>query len=102
VKVITFNRVYSFFLPSFTYAVYDQGTKIGEVARNDDNPRKWWASNKTWTGGGDLVDTFTTRQDAAIALQHIANGTGTPDTYGGYTADDDTEVSDTSDTATEE
>lgn len=90
-KTLEFTRTYSLFTPPFTYNVTDLtahpdfgGTRIGSVARNADNPRKWWASNKTWAGGGDLVDTFLTRQEAAIALRHIADGTATPDTYGGY------------------
>lgn len=90
-KTLEFTRTYSLFQPEFTYNVRDLtahpdfgGTVIGSVARNPDNPRKWWASNKTWSGGGDLVQTFTTRWEAASALRHIANGTATPETYGGF------------------
>ena len=85
----TFNRRYSFLAPDFTYAVIDAMSGwIGEVARQTDNRRKWWASNKTWTGGGDLVQTFATRWEAAAALRHIADGTATPETYGGYLPED--------------
>lgn len=85
-KTLEFNRRWSLFAPAFTYGVMDlvTNTNIGEVARNENDRRKWWASNKTWAGGGDLVQTFTTRHEAATALRHIADGTATPDTYGGY------------------
>jgi hypothetical protein len=85
VKTLTYNRTYSFFEPTYTYNVTDAttGQRIGAVARNEDNPRKWWASNKTWTGGGDLARTFRTRHDAAKALQWIADGHD-PAEVGGY------------------
>lgn len=87
VKTLEYTRRWSFFAPTFTYAVDDltQNRWIGEVARNADNRRVWWASNRTWNGGGDLAQTFRTRHEAAVALRHIANGTATPETYGGYT-----------------
>jgi hypothetical protein len=83
---LEYVRTYSMFEPAFTYNVNDltANTRIGSVARNEGNRRKWWASNKTWAGGGDLVQTFTTRHEAARALQHIHNGTATAETYGGY------------------
>jgi hypothetical protein len=84
-STMTYTRRYSLFAPDFTYRVDDvMSGWIGEVARQGGNPRKWWASNKTWTGGGDLVQTFTTRHEAATALRHISDGTATIDTYGGY------------------
>lgn len=87
-KTLEYNRRWSIFAPSFTYGVTDlvQNRWIGEVARNETNPRKWWASNKTWTGGGDLVQTFRTRHEAAVALRFIADGTD-PAVYGGYVTD---------------
>lgn len=87
-RTLTFDRRWSLFVPAFTYVVRDQGTWIGEVARNAEDRRKWYASNRTWTGGGDLSQTFPTRHEAAIALRHLANGTATPDTYGGYTGEE--------------
>jgi hypothetical protein len=71
---INFVRTYSFFEPTFTYnvVVNDPLTgvrTIGAVARNEGG-RKWYASNKTWTGGADLPGTFPTRRDAAWALVH--------------------------------
>jgi hypothetical protein len=88
-STFTYNRRYSLFAPPYTYRVIDAMSGwIGEVARNEDNPRKWWASNMTWTGGGDLVQTFRTRREAATALRHIDDGTATPETYGGYAPKD--------------
>lgn len=85
VKTLEYRRNYSFFVPPFTYFVQDLLTnqRIGEVARNENDERKWWASNRTWTGGGDLARTFRTRYEAAAALRHIANG-GDPAEVGGY------------------
>lgn len=93
ISSIEFTRRFSLFAPSFTYVVRDQtsGSWIGEVARNEDNRRKWWASNKTWTDGGDLVQTFPTRYEAANALWHLAHGTATPETYGGYYQEEEEE-----------
>lgn len=84
-KYYTFTRRWSFFAPAFTYKVETpiSNEVIGEVARNEGEPRKWWASNKSWSGGGDLARTFTTRYEAARALEWIANG-GDPAEVGGY------------------
>lgn len=78
------RRPWSFFAPEFTYAVTDPTDNrwIGEVARVA-GQRKWYASNKTWTSGGDLVRTFRTRYEAATALRFIADGHD-PETFGGY------------------
>lgn len=88
-KTLEFTRRdWSLFAPDYTYDVRDAAPfslVIGAVARNENNTRKWWASNKTWDGGGDLAQTFATRREAADALVQIANGTATPETYGGYT-----------------
>lgn len=84
---LEYSRRWSLFAPAFTYAVRDQGTWIGEVARNANNPHKWWASNKTWSGGADLKRTFRTRWEAATALRHIADGHD-PETVGGYATDE--------------
>ena len=81
-KIITFNRRHSFFTPDYTYSVLDQGKWIGEVARNE-GENKWYASNKTWTGGGTFKRTFPTRWQAAAALRHMADGYS-PKSYGGY------------------
>jgi hypothetical protein len=87
-KTLQYVRTYSFFEPRYTYNVYDLVTnrKIGAVARNEDDPRRWWASNKTWTGGGDLARTFRTRHEAAVALRFIADGVD-PAELGGYAHD---------------
>lgn len=83
-STLEFTRRYSFFAPSYTYKVTDAMSGwIGEVARNEDDTRTWWASNRTWSGGGDLAMTFRTRRDAALALRYIADGTD-PAVFGGY------------------
>lgn len=84
-KTLEYTRTYSYFEPTYTYNVQDLVTnqRIGSVARNETNPRKWWASNKTWNGGGDLARTFRTRREAATALRFIADGYA-PETVGGY------------------
>lgn len=84
-KTLQYDRTFSFFEPDFTYKVTDlvQNRGLGSVARNKDNPRRWWASNKTWNGGGDLVQTFTTRHEAAVALRFVDRGAD-PAIYGGY------------------
>lgn len=83
-KLFEFNRTYSFFEPTFTYNVWSYGKNIGAVARNDNNPRKWYASNKNLEGGGDLVNTFSTRYEAANALWNLSTGNASVSTYGGY------------------
>jgi hypothetical protein len=85
VQYFTFTRRYSMFAPPFTYGVdtVTHNGRIGEVARNEDNPRKWWASNRTWSDGADLARTFPTRHAAASALDWIAGG-GDPAEVGGY------------------
>lgn len=65
--MIEFSRRFSAFAPEFTYAVRDNNVWIGEVARTA-NSRKWWVSNKTWVGGRDFEQTFSTRRDAVDAL----------------------------------
>lgn len=82
-KTMEFTRRWSYFAPEFTYAVTDLviGTWIGEVARMEGG-RVWHASNRTWSGGGDLEQTFPTRYAAAEALRFIANGQATNETYG--------------------
>lgn len=72
-RPVNFVRTYSFFEPDFTYNVLVNdpmlgAVSVGAVARNRDDRRKWYASNKTWTGGDDLPGTFPTRRDAAAAL----------------------------------
>jgi hypothetical protein len=67
-----FTRRYSIFAPDFTYAVRVDGSWIGEVARMK-GERRWWASNKTWTGGHDFDAQFPTRRDAANALWEEEN-----------------------------
>lgn len=86
VQSMSFARRYSIFAPDFTYRVTDEtsGWWLGDVAHFAGKP--WYASNKTWTGGGDLVNTFPTRHAAADALWHLAHGTANPSTYGGYTS----------------
>lgn len=86
IRTLDYARTYSFFEPTFTYNVRDlvTGQAIGAVARNVGG-RRWYASNRSWSGGGDLVDTFATRHDAAVALRFIANGTD-PAVYGGYSS----------------
>lgn len=86
--MLEFNRTYSLFQPEFTYNVVVNdpalgNMRIGAVARNANNLRKWWASDKTWSGGGDLARTFPTRWQAAEALLHIHNG-HPPESVGGY------------------
>ena len=84
ITTLEYTRRYSMFAPDFTYAVTDAFAGwCGEVARVEGS-RRWFASNKTWTGGGDLVDTFASRHEAAVALRFIADGRVPADFYGGY------------------
>lgn len=83
-KTLQYDRTYSFFEPTFAYNVTDLVTnqRIGAVARHPDG-RRWYASNVTWAGGGEVVETFPTRYAAATALVHLAAGMD-PAVFGGY------------------
>lgn len=82
-QTMTYTRQYSAMGPSYEYHASDAMTGgVGYVARNERTGR-WHASNRTWTGGGELRGTFATRREAAEALRWIKEG-HSPDTWGGY------------------
>lgn len=90
-----YQQYYPWFAPvgwTFYHVTGGIGEFIGDVAT--DGKGKWFADNKRWNGnpdiagptvGGQLVQKFSRRSDAADALWHIFNGTVTPEQYGGYT-----------------
>jgi hypothetical protein len=80
-ETLEYARRWSLFAPDFTYEVREQGAWIGEVARME-GQRVWHASNRSWSGGADLAQTFPTRYAAADALRAIANGQATLEAYG--------------------
>lgn len=85
-RTLDFTRVWSYFAPNYQYSVRDTmqgGLHIGYVARMEGS-RVWYASNKTWTGGGDFRQTFRTRADAARALRFVAEDPSLIEHYGGY------------------
>lgn len=88
-----YEQYYPWFAPegwTFYNVTASIGIRVGAVAR--DAGGRWWADNARWARGdepgavhgGQLVNSFDRRYQAADALWHIANETATAEQYGGY------------------